>query len=676
MGGANESAELTQLTKSDVLNKKTNEPSAISEFVRSAVYSGVESPVRALAQLGGKNADEAVQHGFAAVGIEAPQQAVFNTKQWYAQQIGGAVGMTVPFMLLRGGINSVANKAFGTAAIEAGTQSLTQLASREAALSGAAGLAYGALLTPGRESGLDNTSFYGERLKSGLGTMASFAALGFAGTYAGAGLNTAASALERTTFTALPKEAIANALRFPAVAGMIGGIPGGAINAETNALRDGRLLPTAEELKESTVAMMTVGATLGTASWLVDRAQQANVKTREQQAQQELTDEVNKIAPKDSTNSGDRTKVNDRSKTNVVDTDARIELERAIQEVIKRAEQARGTLPPEENSAEAFLNRLAGSTGRGKVQAAVSTREPLEEIAANGKITDQIKGTSNAPGLDIVLGASGIEAPAHAGFLKAIEDANVPVRTITGASGGSLVAALYANKYTATEIRDILLSTEFRNPKLSVLAECMHTMDPWNLWPYSIDFRPWIKDFVQTYNLKPQDNLRIVAADAATKAPFVFEGKNYDLVTALTASTASETGMNMKPVMYNGLKLIDGFYAHPTPVHGTQAPAIVSKIGFVSKPPAEQLSPLDYMMHMRELAYHDEFVRRYPDPQGQIIAETGLPDVATTTFGVSMNTLKKLVQHGYDSTMQRLAEADAQKAIADARKAVEKNVSK
>ena len=670
MGETSESAHLPRLTQSDVLNHQLNEPSAVAEFLRSAVYTGVEAPLRAMAQLAGKEADEKVMRGFAAVGVESPHQAIFNSKQWYAQQIGGAVGMTVPFMLLRGGISALADKACGAAAMAAGTQTLTQMAMKEAALSGAAGLAYGTLLTPGKEAGLNNASFYGERVKSGLSTGASFAALGFAGTYAGAGLNLAANAVERSTIAALPKDTIANALRFPAVAGMLGGIPGGVINAEAGALKDGRLLPTGQELKESTVAMMAVGGTLGTASWLLDRAQQASEKTRAQEAQKQLVEEIKKAAKNDGT------RVNDSTRIVAAESNADVQLERAIQDIIKRAQQAKGELPPEANTAEAFLNRLADSAGV-KKQAAVSTREPIEEIASTGRVTDQIKGTnSNAPGLDIVLGASGIEAPAHAGFLKAIEDSNVPVRNITGASGGSLVAALYANKYTASEIKDILLSNDFRNPKMSVMAECLHTLDPWNLYPYSIDFRPWIKDFVDTYNLKPQPNLKIVAADAATHGPVVFEGTNYDLVTALTASTASETGMNMKPVMYNGQKLIDGFYYHPTPAKFSEAPAIISKIGFVSKLPSEPLAPWDYLMHLREMSYHDELASRYPDPTGHIISETGLPDVATTTFGVSLETLKKLVQHSYDSTMERLAQPDAQKAIADARKAVEKNTQK
>jgi predicted acylesterase/phospholipase RssA len=305
----------------------------------------------------------------------------------------------------------------------------------------------------------------------------------------------------------------------------------------------------------------------------------------------------------------------------------------------------------------------------------MSKRAAGEEDAETGssipKVADPNPAAdSNLPGLEIVLGASGAETTAHAGFLKAIEDNDVPVGRITGVSGGSLVAALYANKYSPSQIKDILLSDDFRYPKLDVLAKCFHVMDPWNLYPYAMDFRPWLKDFVDTYHLKPQPNLRIVAADSETKAPIVFEGTNYDLTTALSASTAATPALGLKPVEVNGRTAIDGFYYHPIPAALSKAPALVSKIGFVSKLPTEALTPWDYFLHVKEMAYYKELKDKYPDPPGNIIATTGLSDVATTTFGISKETMEKLVQHGYDATTERLQQPDAVAAIEEARKEV------
>jgi hypothetical protein len=278
----------------------------------------------------------------------------------------------------------------------------------------------------------------------------------------------------------------------------------------------------------------------------------------------------------------------------------------------------------------------------------------------------------NLPGLDILLGAAGALTPAHAGFLQVLEDDHVPIAHITGVSGGSLVAALYANHYSAAQIKEILLSDEFRIPKPEVLARMYHVADPWNLWPYTIDFKPWLDDFVKTYDLKPQPSLRIFAADNETHKPVIFEGTNYDLATALAASTDATPAMGMKPVYVNGRQMVDGFYYHPTPADLCKAPAIVSKVGFVHEFPNHLLAPWDYFMQLREMAYYDKFKTLYPDQPGHIIAETGLPDVAATTFSLPKSVMLNLVDHGYAATMERLKQPDAVKAIEEARKASNK----
>jgi predicted acylesterase/phospholipase RssA len=297
------------------------------------------------------------------------------------------------------------------------------------------------------------------------------------------------------------------------------------------------------------------------------------------------------------------------------------------------------------------------------LQAALYPSAELRPAAA-----DQ-SASANLPGLDIVLGAAGALTPAHAGFLKALEDEHVPIAHINGVSGGSLVAALYANHYSADQIKGILMSDEFRTPKPEVLAKMYHLTDPWNLYPYTVDFKPWLDDFVKTYNLKPQPNLRIIAADAWTHKPVVFEGTNYDLATALTASTDATPAMGMKPIFVNGRQMVDGFFYHPTPADLCKAPAIVSKVGFVHELPNHLLAPWDYWMQLREMAYYEVFKKTYPDPPGHIIAETGLPDVAATTFSLPKEVMLKLVDHGYTSTRERLQQPDALKAIEEARKA-------
>ena len=624
------SDNLVQLTKTDVLERDNSSNLAV-QFLQSAAYSGVEAPIKALAQasdhFSGGKAELAVHNGFKSVGIEAPKQAEFGTSNWYVQQLGGAVGMMVPFLALRGAVNAGANRLLPQA-LNA-PQTMLQAATREAIVSGGTGLLYGSLLSPSKGENVGTNNFYADRLKNGAADMASFAVLGFTGPYMGKGIDSAAAAFEKTGFSSLGKMNFSSVLRHPVFAGVASGVPAGLVSAEAGALKDGRLLPTGQEVKESVTSMAFVGGAFAAATRFTEKQLAAE-------------------KPK--------------SLAEMTDAEKILLVEQAIKQL---------TVDPKDKTATPqgdLLARLADSTVPQNQFAAEHGMGTAQTAAKAPRDVLKVDKTAELPGLDIVLGASGIEAPAHVGFLKAIEDRQVPVRTITGASGGALVATLYANKYTPDQIKSILLGNDFRYPRPDTMAKVFHVMDPWNLYPYSMDFKPWLQEFVDKYHLKPQENLRIVAADKITRAPVVFEGTNYNLTDALTASTAATLGLNMKPLTYNGRELIDGFYHHPTPVVGTKSPALVSKIGFVSKLPTELLTPWDYFMHLREMSYYNELKSRYPDPKGQIIAETGRPDLATTTFGVSTEALLKLIDHAYEQTSKRLDQPDAVKAIQDAKK--------
>jgi predicted acylesterase/phospholipase RssA len=648
-------AEIQHLSRSAALEKQDESGLAV-QFLRSAAYSGAESPVRAIAQIAdhctGAHTDAAVQSGFKAIGVEQPRPAEFGSSRWMAQQVGGAVGMMVPFLALRAGVKQGAAGIFGNEALagslEAGTQSLAKTAMREAALSGATGLVYGSIFSPSNDANVGKSSFIGDRLKNGLADGATFAVMSAASPYVSKGLDSTAAALEKSTLLpAAAGTALGATLRFPLVSGMISGIPSGLIAAESNALKDGRLLATGQEMKEAVASMSVVGGAMGTASWLIDRA----AARHEQRAAADSKDNVT-ITPQ---------------------TEA--EVRAAIEKAIKRMteEKARnGALKELSGTLQDDLMKMLDETSvkRQGVAAISDAADNAGKAADTTRPGDAVVATDpNAPGLDVVLGASGALTTAHAGFLKALEEKEVPVARITGVSGGSLVATLFANHYSADQIKDILLSSEFRTPRLEVMAKMFHVMDPWNLFPYTVDFQPWLQDFVDTYHLKPQPNLRIVAADAKTYAPIVFEGTNYDLPLALAASTDATPAVGMKPVFVNGRQAVDGFYYHPAPADLCKSPAIVSSVGFVRELPGEFLTPWDYFLHLREMAHYDDFKKRFPDRPGNIIAETGLPNVAATTFGISKATMEKLIEHGREVTLERLQQPDAIKAIQDARKA-------
>jgi NTE family protein len=64
-------------------------------------------------------------------------------------------------------------------------------------------------------------------------------------------------------------------------------------------------------------------------------------------------------------------------------------------------------------------------------------------------------------GVGLVLSGGGGTAMAHIGVLKALEENNIPIEYITGASMGAFIGALYASGYTPEEIEAMVLSDKF-----------------------------------------------------------------------------------------------------------------------------------------------------------------------------------------------------------------------
>lgn len=318
--GTPSSHEFTHLSKSFILDHK-DEAGLAAQFLRSAAYSGAEAPLRGLAQVvdqsAGTHADDTVKSAFKAAGVEPVKPAEFGTSPWVAQQVGSAVGMMLPYMTLRAGVNYGAGRIFGASAVEAGTQSLTKTALREAALSGTTGVLYGALLSPTDENNVGKSSFYTDRLRGSLENGASFAALSFASPYIGHGLKSAALAVEGSALPAILKTPVESALKFPVVTGMLSGVPSGVLMAEVNALKSGKLLPSALAVKESVGSMVTVGGAMGLAQWALEKAaassddrsdaeQRAAAEAKERAAAEAKAKAAAEKAAQDNTTPGER----------------------------------------------------------------------------------------------------------------------------------------------------------------------------------------------------------------------------------------------------------------------------------------------------------------------------------------------------------------------------------
>jgi len=66
------------------------------------------------------------------------------------------------------------------------------------------------------------------------------------------------------------------------------------------------------------------------------------------------------------------------------------------------------------------------------------------------------------PKIGLVLSGGGARGGAHVGVLKALEEMNVPIDFVTGTSMGAIIGGLYASGYSADEIEQLLIDTDWK----------------------------------------------------------------------------------------------------------------------------------------------------------------------------------------------------------------------
>lgn len=269
-------------------------------------------------------------------------------------------------------------------------------------------------------------------------------------------------------------------------------------------------------------------------------------------------------------------------------------------------------------------------------------------------------------GVDIVLGAGGAKGPGHTGVLKAVEELGIPVKRVIGVSVGSLVAALYANGMTPEQIFQEIIAGLKNRKDPNLLFKTLTPADPISLAVGGpIDILAPMREMVARLNLKPNDHLKVVSCDLLRHEPFVFEGGDYDLARALTASCALPTVL--RPVWHqDGMTprlLVDGAVYHYNPTDFCDGTAIVSSFRPVTEPPGEFETVFDLYFHMREMYLPIAGHRRYVDPNKHVVLEIGLPDVAGLNFGISVEKARAMEEDGYRTAMKLLKEAIAQGRI-------------
>ncbi len=279
--------------------------------------------------------------------------------------------------------------------------------------------------------------------------------------------------------------------------------------------------------------------------------------------------------------------------------------------------------------------------------------------------------------IEVVYGGGGIKGFSHIGLIAALEENNVDTGVHTGVSIGSIIATLVANGYKAREIEAIFLK-EFGNIDPDLLGKTLRWRGLKRFLKAGglIDFSELLKGICQRYDLKPQPNLRIIAFNVRTCEAVVFEGTDYCLHEALTASCSipgimrpvwygrnchtSDEDMSHKPLDV----LVDGGLHHPNPGNFSEHPAIISALGFASKLPSRLLSPADFLFHMIELFGSTLFQWCFADLEpDHIVIKVGAPNVGIVTAGLTLKECRKLIDYGYKVANKEIKRAIQQKLI-------------
>lgn len=293
--------------------------------------------------------------------------------------------------------------------------------------------------------------------------------------------------------------------------------------------------------------------------------------------------------------------------------------------------------------------------------------ESTQETASPSSVARNIR-----PAMEMVLGGGGIKGLAHVGFLNAVEELNVKYGKITGVSIGSLVAAFFTNGYSPDQIEKIFVSelTALNPQKLarSMLLPPRLEKMVFGSEPFSL--HKFMGDLVAKYQLKTRQRLRIVAFNAVTRKPVVFQGLKYNLVDALTASCAlpylfspvvhGKKGATRAIIDYwmrgeEALVLVDGGLHHPSPGEFAAGKAIIAKLGWTRVPAPKHLPRADRLLHQLEYSASGYLDRRHPDPKGHFLIEVGHPEIASMTFNITDKQRRILVDNAYVTGKAALA---------------------
>jgi NTE family protein len=227
------------------------------------------------------------------------------------------------------------------------------------------------------------------------------------------------------------------------------------------------------------------------------------------------------------------------------------------------------------------------------------------------------------PRIGLALGGGFARGVAHAGVLKVLDEAGIPLHCITGVSAGSIAAAAYASGTKPTDIGRIAASMRFCDIARWTLCRLgfMRTER----------METFVRKVLQKFRFEDmQIPLGVIATDLQNGRTLVFQGEG-DVLLPIRAS-CSYPGI-FQPVKYNGRLLVDGGVSSEVPAALARAMGATHVISVYIPMQAESMAPgnmFEVINRCFQIMHHhsQELWRKHSD----VVIEPEVSDIGWNGF--------------------------------------------
>jgi SAM-dependent methyltransferase len=224
-----------------------------SDVAGSAFHQGIQSPYNGVAQLWNRTGGALTHTQMSMMDVAQPETVQFGSARWYAQTIGGAAGMVLPFLACKGAVSGLGRGfrySTGLAIGETATAELLNSTAGRLAMpvleAGASGAMFEGVFRPVN----DNENFALARFRN--------AAIGF-GTFSALSVgSTGLKALDRQ-FLSAERPWMVNTFKHDVARNALAGFGAGALDANMHSVAEGHGLASLDDTMKSAYSFGLLG---------------------------------------------------------------------------------------------------------------------------------------------------------------------------------------------------------------------------------------------------------------------------------------------------------------------------------------------------------------------------------------------------------------------------------